>query len=312
MGTYRGVSGVHAPLLHVRRHTHQHYLATRALEPALELVRTVDIHATDFEHGVVRPVDWLVYLYYAGLVYAVHGAHTAALALWDTVGAWTHQCIASPAETASWVQVDAFQKGILVRLLRGDTPHADVLLHATSAGVRSQYLRHSAAYIAFADAYARGRAGARDVHGCRDENRTQFTHDQSLGLVDECIAQQPQRWLEVLAAIFRTLPLAAVAAYLGSSLEDARSQCEHAACVATITDAPIDAGAVALPDHVPCTLARGVVPYVHFSPASTAAPPRSDEHAARSALRTLLHDSLLAPEHLAKLLSAAPNAAQTP
>ncbi|WFD33121.1 hypothetical protein MSPP1_004178 [Malassezia sp. CBS 17886] len=235
---YRGVSGVHAPLLF-------EYLRCGAYASALALARAVDSDATDFGAHVVRAVDLLEYQYYAGLAFAAAHEYDAAIDAWEL-------CLAVPGDTPSWVQVDALKKAILVRLLRhGRIPDVDRMLAHASASARTQYTRECRdAYLAFARSYAESLPQDRAATDAIVEAvRPQFAQDANEGLVDRCLALRERRWIRGLADVYTTLPLTALAIYVHGHAHAAAVdavQAELSAMSDIFTAAPDDA-----PAHVP-------------------------------------------------------------
>lgn len=216
------------------------------------------------------------------------------------------QCLALPTEAISHIQLDAFRKLILAHLLCGDAVDAETLLRGLSASLRPQYVRQAQPYLALARSYGR-RADAEQVRTLLATHRDQFVADANLGLVERCVAQQPQRWLEALARVYACVPLEAVAAYLDCTPDEARAYAARAPHVAADeVHAPLDAGRVPLPDGVVCEVrAAADAPYLRLAvrEAPRAAPPRASERAARPALATRLVHASHAPDHLAKLWS---------
>lgn len=195
---------------------------------------------------------------------------------------------------------------MLVTLLRGDAFDADTALRHTSPTAHAQYVRQTQPYLAFARSYGR-RAEADQVQALAATHRAQFAADANLGLVQQCLAWQPQRWLERLACVYSTLPLEALAAYLGTTPDTARTLLAQAPRVAaTYFAAPCAAASVPLPDGVPCTLpASDTAMYVRLVPRTPTpdALPCAAEHDARATLDVALAEARRAPGRLAKLLS---------
>lgn len=212
------------------------------------------------------------------------------------------QCIALPSESVSHIQLDAFKKLILVRLLAGHPVEGEALLKHTSVNVRSQYLRQAGAYLALAHNYRRMRSGSRDLHTLLAAHAEQFAADANTGLVQQCVAAQPQRLVEALARIYATLPLDAVAAYLACTPDEARSALASTPRVdVSYADGP-QGGAFPLPDGVGCTLAASdSAPYAALALRPDPPPRLPAEHEGRTALAALVRAAHLAPSHLAKL-----------
>lgn len=216
------------------------------------------------------------------------------------------QCLALPTEAINHIQLDAFRKLILAHLLCGDAVDAETLLRGLSASLRPQYVRQAQPYLALARSYGR-RADAEQVRTLLATHRDQFVADANLGLVERCVAQQPQRWLEALARVYACVPLEAVAAYLDCTPDEARVYAARAPHVAADeVCAPLAAGRVPLPDGVVCEVrAAADAPYLRLAmrDAPHSVPPRAAERAARPALAARLVHASHAPDHLAKLWS---------
>lgn len=289
----------------------QQYLVSGLWDEAAALVARTDWGARDLTG--LPYVAVLAFLYYAGLVHARRDDLAAAIEAWDMVRARLTQCLALPTEALSHIQLDAFRKLILVRLLRGDAVDADALLRGLGASLRPQYVRQAQPYLALARSYGRW-AEAEQVRTLVAAHRDQFIADANLGLVERCVAQQPQRWLEALARVYACVPLEAVAAYLGCTQEEARACAAQASRVAANeVRAPLEAGRVPLPDGVVCDVAAASdAPYLRLAAreAPRAALPCAAERAARGALAARLVHASHAPDHLAKLWSLHTSAAE--
>ncbi|WFC94769.1 hypothetical protein MBRA1_001403 [Malassezia brasiliensis] len=292
-----GMSGAHTALLY-------QYLVGGLWDEAAALVARTDWGARDLTG--LPYVAVLAFLYYAGLVHARRDDLPAAINAWE-------MCMALPTEALSHIQLDAFRKLILVRLLCGDAVDTEALLRGLSASLRPQYMRQAQPYLALARSYGR-RAEAEQVRTLVAAHRDQFIADANLGLVERCVALQPQRWLEALARAYACVPLEAVAAYLGCTQEEARACAAQASRVdADEVRAPLEAGRVPLPDGVVCDVAAASdAPYIRLA---ARAPPHAPlpcaaERTARPALAARLAHASRAPDHLAKLWSLHTSAAE--
>ncbi|KAI3626699.1 PDS5 [Malassezia furfur] len=185
------------------------YLVNDRWDDAAALVARTDWGARDLTG--LPYVAVLAFLYYAGLVHARHDDLAAAIEAWD--------------------MLDAFRKLILAHLLCGDAVDAETLLRGLSASLRPQYVRQAQPYLALARSYGR-RADAEQVRTLLATHRDQFVADANLGLVERCVAQQPQRSLEALARVYACVPLEAVAAYLDCTPDEARVYAARAPHVA--------------------------------------------------------------------------------
>ncbi|PKI82918.1 hypothetical protein MVES_003169 [Malassezia vespertilionis] len=280
---YQGITGADAPLLY-------------AYNNAVSLAAAVDVDATNFQDHIGRAVDVLAFLYYAGLAYAKTHDYDAAIHALET-------CIAVPSEAVSWIQLDAFKKLVLLRLLcHGVCPDANTLCRSASSGVRGQYLRDTRdAYLAFRAAYMEQRSGTHAAATVATTHRAQFEQDANWGLVCMCMALQRRRWIEALARVYTSIPLRDIAAHINASEQHTLRELE--AMDARITFFSADAPALALPEARAVANA-GTATFVRFhAPVHAPVPVASaiaTERRAAEELAHAVHSATTAPPFLAQ------------
>lgn len=142
-GDYRGLTGVSGALL-------KEYMRRKDDSAATALVDATHVSETDFRTRVVQAVDMLDFLYLAGDFHLSKRRLDTAIDAFET-------CLCLPTEAAHSLQIAAFKRALLVRLIRdGRTAPQAWLLSNVSATVRSSYVRESEdAYVGLADLYER-------------------------------------------------------------------------------------------------------------------------------------------------------------
>lgn len=206
-----GATPAHAALLHA-------YLSQQRHADAQRLVERTDLAATDVTQFANA----------AGLlplVYGMAGVHMASRAWGAALDAYA-TCVAMPADGVHPLQQAAFQRLVLVHLLRdGRLPPVEQLAPLCSHALRMQYMRECRPYVDFAHAYARAAERAADAeHDALGADAPRFAQDGTADIMAQCIAQLRQRRIETLARVYSTVFLEHLAAFIGARVDETRAE----------------------------------------------------------------------------------------
>ncbi|PWN49939.1 hypothetical protein IE53DRAFT_316718 [Violaceomyces palustris] len=195
------------------------YLRAGQYATAYDHLLQTDIIDADSNLTPLRYTDVLEYFYYGGLICTKLKKHTSAIEFFET-------CVSSPAAAVSAIQVDAYKKLILVRLIK-DGQMSPPPKYTSGAFLRS-FKQTNQTYLSFAAAYeSREPAKAEEVMRIAQEKAELFSQDCNMGLVQQCLALHRQRRIQRLKEVYSTLSLANVAEILGVTGEDAEGIIEH-------------------------------------------------------------------------------------
>ncbi|WFC99455.1 hypothetical protein MYAM1_002199 [Malassezia yamatoensis] len=283
-------SGAHSALLY-------QYLVQRDWDHANQLIERTDLLNSDLRGMPYQAI--LCYLYYAGLVYSVQSKYESAIRVWS----W---CFAFPSDSPSHLQLDALRKLLLVQLLNSARTSSDVMLRGLNPTSRSQYARQAQPYLLFTQSYGR-RADSSLTHNLLKNYRAQFEADANWGLIQRCMAKQPEYWLDHLVKVYTNLPLMAIAHYLECSEQQAKFHLQnHGKIQAQYYEAKLTDTTIPLPDgiqYTPVSAENATFVKISLQPSMLSESCAVSESASRFQLANQLSEASLAPEHLAKLWS---------
>lgn len=242
---YQGVTNVHAPLL-------SELVRTSQIQKAEQVCRGTDITQSDFTLHLPRVLDFLEYLYLAGMIFLQIGAYDEALHMWDTA-------VSLPLEPAQAHQCASLKRVILLRLLRdGSIPSAETLFPFLDAVACSNYKRECNVYFQFAQVYGAYVLGSPNLLRDMVQNsKLEFEGDNTLDLVEQCLQARPKHAICSLARVYKTFPLNHLTVFLGLESHEATlyhlqelSADETIQYEVTKCDIPNDLHSIPVPDDV--------------------------------------------------------------
>ncbi|KAJ3077541.1 hypothetical protein HK102_005160 [Quaeritorhiza haematococci] len=166
----------------------------------------LDRMITDFdkERYDLKVQDWLLYMYYGGMVYVGCKAFDRALDFFQL-------CVTAPAQVASAIQIEAYRKYVLV----------SILLHGrfvqlpkyVSNPVTRACRNYCAAYTDFAQAYES--LSAARVSTELSKHQETFAKHRNLGLARQCLHSLIRKNIQQLTQTYLTLSLGDIARTVG-------------------------------------------------------------------------------------------------
>lgn len=200
---YQGVTNVHAPLL-------SEFIRTSQIQKAERLCRSIDITLSDFTFQIPRTLDFLEYLYLAGIIFMRIGAYDDAIHMWDTA-------VSLPLEPIHAYQFDSMKRALLLRLLRdGSIPSVEILIPFSDAMACSNFKGECSVYFNFAHAYGAYVLGSqKSLREFVENFKHEFEGDNTLGLVEQSLTARPKHTICSLARIYKTFPLNHLTVFLG-------------------------------------------------------------------------------------------------
>lgn len=211
---YCGVTCAHAPLL-------AEYLRMTQYDKATHLCDNTELADTDFVGHMPCLVNFSDFINKAGFAYFRMEAYDKALRMWETE-------MALPFEHVHSSQMRAMRFAILVRLLRdGSIAPLHEMLPLCGMQIIAAYEHGCETYLHFARVYAEYTLNSHtELAQFVAANRENFAKDGTFECVELCLGVRPQHTIRKLAHMYKTLPLAHIASFLGVREHEAQSALE--------------------------------------------------------------------------------------